>query len=444
MRNFVSHKQACQLLHNKFVVVLGSSNQRAIYKDLVLLLQKDKFLTLKQLQTKGEMNFEQDCLVEGGCQSKLHNGISYREVRQFQSDHHLVRFYFLTRIYSQYMESVLEDFRQGLKPDVVVINSCLWDISRYSRNWTGDYKENLHRCFEELKTILPEETLVIWNLTMPLGEKIKGGFLVPEVPSIWKGFYFVRTFIHHMASQLRFDVIEANFFSGTLADAYNLDVVDLHFHFRFSLHRRTNDGVHWDNVALRRITSVLLRHAADAWGVALTSPPDASGKNKTTHTNMLQISLPIFLVYTWCLLYTDTALESIFFPLKCVLLFACRAQCGRDQALGQYQQKCVFKELQFLASLADRRPARIHYSDHREILFPHSQGYGDVRCHPGPRPHPPMYRRVPLPPPPPSLNYRFPYGNRPARSGKFSSQTLSIIPYPHGLSFIVRKVRCHT
>ncbi|XP_029944304.1 PC-esterase domain-containing protein 1A-like [Salarias fasciatus] len=251
MRSFVSHKQASQLLHNKFVVVLGDSNQRAIYKDLVLLLQKDKFLTLKQLRTKGEMSFEQDCLVEGGCLNKLHNGIAYREVRQFQSDHHLVRFYFLTRIFSRYMESVLEDFRQGLKPDVVIINSCVWDISRYSRNWIGDYKENLHTFFEELKAILPEETLVIWNLTLPLGEKIKGGFLVPE--------------IQHMAPQLRFDVIEANFFSGTLADAYNLDVVDLHFHFRFSLHRRTNDGVHWDNVAHRRITSVLLQHAADAW-----------------------------------------------------------------------------------------------------------------------------------------------------------------------------------
>uniref|UniRef100_A0A672H2H1 Family with sequence similarity 113 n=1 Tax=Salarias fasciatus TaxID=181472 RepID=A0A672H2H1_SALFA len=262
MRSFVSHKQASQLLHNKFVVVLGDSNQRAIYKDLVLLLQKDKFLTLKQLRTKGEMSFEQDCLVEGGCLNKLHNGIAYREVRQFQSDHHLVRFYFLTRIFSRYMESVLEDFRQGLKPDVVIINSCVWDISRYSRNWIGDYKENLHTFFEELKAILPEETLVIWNLTLPLGEKIKGGFLVPE--------------IQHMAPQLRFDVIEANFFSGTLADAYNLDVVDLHFHFRFSLHRRTNDGVHWDNVAHRRITSVLLQHAADAWGVVLMSPLDAS------------------------------------------------------------------------------------------------------------------------------------------------------------------------
>jgi len=33
----------------------------------------------------------------------------------------------------------------------------------------------------KLKTLLPEETLVVWNMTMPLGKKILGGFLVPEV-----------------------------------------------------------------------------------------------------------------------------------------------------------------------------------------------------------------------------------------------------------------------
>lgn len=77
------------------------------------------------------MSFEQDCLVEGGSLDKMHNGVEYREVRQFQSDHHLVRFYFVTRIYSRYMRSILEDFRQGLKPDVVIVNSCVWDISRW-------------------------------------------------------------------------------------------------------------------------------------------------------------------------------------------------------------------------------------------------------------------------------------------------------------------------
>lgn len=79
---------------------------------------------------KGEMSFEQDCLVEGGCLSQMHNGTAYREVRQFRSAHHLVRFYFVTRIYSRYMMSILEDFHSGLKPDLVIVNSCIWDISR--------------------------------------------------------------------------------------------------------------------------------------------------------------------------------------------------------------------------------------------------------------------------------------------------------------------------
>jgi len=54
-------------------------------------------------------------------------------------------------------------------------------VFRYSSSWIDDYKEKLHRFFDGLSRVLPEETLVIWNLTMPLGERMKGGFLVPEV-----------------------------------------------------------------------------------------------------------------------------------------------------------------------------------------------------------------------------------------------------------------------
>lgn len=79
---------------------------------------------------QGELSFEQDSLVEGGQLGPMTNGTEYREVRQYRSDHHLLRFYFLTRIYSPYMESILEDFRQGLKPDVIIISSCVWDITR--------------------------------------------------------------------------------------------------------------------------------------------------------------------------------------------------------------------------------------------------------------------------------------------------------------------------
>ncbi|XP_048039903.1 PC-esterase domain-containing protein 1A-like isoform X2 [Megalobrama amblycephala] len=259
-------RPVAQLLHNKFVVVLGDSIQRSVYKDLVLILQRDSYLSLSQLKNKGEVSFEQDCLVEGGRLGRMNNGTAYREVRQYRTDHHLVRFYFVTQVFSRYMESILADFEQGIKPDLVIVNSCVWDISRYSHQWASEYKENLNKFFRKLKAILPEESLVVWNVTMPLGKKIVGGFLVPE--------------IQHMGPTLRFDVIEANYFGATLANNFGFDVLDLHFQFRFSLQHRMHDGVHWNSVAHRKITCLILEHVAQAWGVEL---PKLDQINADTH-----------------------------------------------------------------------------------------------------------------------------------------------------------------
>lgn len=69
--------------------------------------------------------------MEGGRLGEMNNGTQYREVRQYRTDHHLVRFYFITRTFSQYVESIISDFEKGIKPDLVVVNSCVWDISRW-------------------------------------------------------------------------------------------------------------------------------------------------------------------------------------------------------------------------------------------------------------------------------------------------------------------------
>lgn len=60
---------------------------------------------------------------------------------------------------------------------------------------------------------------------------------------------------------------------GQMANDYGLDVLDLHYQFRQSLQHRMSDGVHWDVVAHRRISSLVLQHAADAWGVTLEEVP---------------------------------------------------------------------------------------------------------------------------------------------------------------------------
>ncbi|XP_067097010.1 PC-esterase domain-containing protein 1A-like [Osmerus mordax] len=248
----INHGQASDLLRKKCVIVLGDSIQRSVYKDLVVLLQKDNLLTVAQLKKKGEMEFEHDCLLEGGI---MNNSTGYREVREYRSDNHHVRFYFITRIFSEYVESILEDIRCGLKPDLVVVNSCIWDISRHNRPWELDYMNNLKQFFKQLKSVLPKESLVIWTLTMPVGNNIRGGFLVPEIA--------------HMGSTLREDIVEANSVSRSVASGFGLDVLDLHNHFCSQLQHRTKDNVHWNAQAHRQISTLLLQHTAQAWGVAL-------------------------------------------------------------------------------------------------------------------------------------------------------------------------------
>ncbi|XP_056005395.1 uncharacterized protein LOC130050192 [Ostrea edulis] len=240
-----------QLLRNKFIVIIGDSNQRAIYKDLVLLLQKNDFISGRQLRTKGEFCFENDTLIEGGRKSHMNNGKGYREVRQYQTDCHLLRFYFVTRCYSTYVESILSDLSGELQPDVVIMNSCLWDISRYGSNGVDEYKENLTTLFDRFKQCLSEDTLVIWNTTLPIAKDIRGGFLVPEVD--------------FMKKTLRLDILEANFFAKQVVAAHGFDIVDLHYHLRHCLDRRADDGVHWDKRAHRHMTNLLLTHITDAW-----------------------------------------------------------------------------------------------------------------------------------------------------------------------------------
>lgn len=119
--------------------------------------------------------------------------------------------------------------------------------------------------------------------------------------------------IEHKASHLRFDVIEANFYSGTLADIYGMDVLDFHFHFRFSLQHRTKDGVHWNAIAHRRMTSLLLRHTAEAWGVIMPCQQKAIGEEKHCTHSHTETSTPT--VSQYMLTFRRTAVLGCSFSL---------------------------------------------------------------------------------------------------------------------------------
>jgi len=247
------------LLRNKSVCIIGDSVQRTIYKDFVTLLQKNSFATVMGLKAKGEETYMNDELVDGGIRVGLHNGTTYKEHRLYETPNHSVRFFFVTRAWDEYWEhAVMPTLILDPKPDVIIVNSCLWDLTRYGpRGGVESYKDSLKRLLDEMKANMPPETLFIWNTTLPLSsdpEKIHGGFLVAEV-SVQDKMY------------LRLDILEANKFASELVAEYDYDVLDMHYWFRGHQEHRVRDGIHWDNEATRQMTNMLLTRIADSWGV---------------------------------------------------------------------------------------------------------------------------------------------------------------------------------
>lgn len=55
----------------------------------------------------------------------------YTEERVFNKRDAQASFYFITRVYDDYVKKVIKKITSGQKPDVLVINSFLWDITRF-------------------------------------------------------------------------------------------------------------------------------------------------------------------------------------------------------------------------------------------------------------------------------------------------------------------------
>lgn len=237
------------LLANRRVVLMGCSNVRAIYKDLICIYQKDEFISNQKLRLKMEDSSFGDVLVSHG---KKHNGRDYREERLYTRKKTSIAFYFLTRVYSDYVKSILAGMIRDNVPDVIIVGSCLWDITRWGPNGVKEYKENLKKFFSELTRILPSTSLVMWLTAAPLAQDVRGGFLIPQ--------------LEFLKYSLRFHVLEANTFCRETADKYGIDVVDVHYHLRMLLEHRAEDGIHWLPLAVRLCTNLVLTHIALSWG----------------------------------------------------------------------------------------------------------------------------------------------------------------------------------
>ncbi|GFW41369.1 PC-esterase domain-containing protein 1A [Trichonephila clavipes] len=102
-------------------------NIRALYKDFLCLLHQTQFISKCILRKKMEDTVFGDKLVFHGPQS---NGRNYREEREATYETTKVSFFFLTRVFDDYVKSVIKKITHKSDPDVIIINCCLWDITR--------------------------------------------------------------------------------------------------------------------------------------------------------------------------------------------------------------------------------------------------------------------------------------------------------------------------
>ncbi|KAF2888236.1 hypothetical protein ILUMI_17937 [Ignelater luminosus] len=234
-----SSVQAKRLLERKFIYFYGSSNIRALYKDLVWLLSNGSLTPLDKLKVKNEISYAGDIRVSNG---HIHGGRNYEEVREYNKDPY-IKFQFITRLNLPSFVNAVKEFPKD--PDILVINSCVWDLSRWGSDGVSQFKENIIETFILLRSALPN-THIIWLTTFPINFNCKGGFLTEEIK-----------FIRNM---LPYHVVFANKYASEIANFFNLDVLDLHYHFRFLSNHHSEDGIHWDSIAIRYATNLLLTH----------------------------------------------------------------------------------------------------------------------------------------------------------------------------------------
>ncbi|CAF3404508.1 unnamed protein product [Rotaria socialis] len=237
-----------QLLNDKYVLILGDSVVRGLYKDLVKFSHVDDFLSDEELRVKGEKRFFGDRLINGGVQKGLTNGIDYEEVREHTSGgHRRTRYYFLTRCYSSYMKNVIfNDIKnQTIKPDIIIMNSCLWDISRYGVYSMRSYKRNVDSIMGSFRQMLPD-ALFLWLSALPVSNSSKGGVIVPSAE-------YVRPIIPGL-------IRDGNYYCSQICNIHSVLYVDIHKILSNMLHLRQADGIHWSAIGNRIINEIILNH----------------------------------------------------------------------------------------------------------------------------------------------------------------------------------------
>jgi len=276
-------KEARAVLANKHVAIIGGSNMRGLYKDIVWLINDDSIIPKEILGEKSEARFpdfdgqkwaksrkrisarirkkfnddNRDHLIgnEG-----LHPGRTYKEPRFYYSkkSNIMINFLFVTRVWTPEIDKWLckQEDVQDQKLDLIIMNSLLWDVNRWGPNGIDEYKKNLAKLLARVKTVLAPDGMFIWLTAQPGSPELNSQAMETS------GLEFQKT-------TTRFNVIQANFYTAHEVANAGFEVIDLHYYFLLQTFRRNRDGIHWSPEANRYVTNLLLTHISLANSIPL-------------------------------------------------------------------------------------------------------------------------------------------------------------------------------
>lgn len=295
---------ARQLLKNKYILILGDSVQRTVYKDVVALLHNSEMLTQRELAQSCEKEHRGDQLVAA---TMKNIGDKFMEVREYaghesNGGYVLIRYVFMSRIWESNgdTQELLDALTSDHFPDVLLVNSLFWDVSKYGDRSIIDsetkmkrfigFENNLHKfikyfenreaqiCKTGEKSQLRNPCLKIWRSTMPISETANTEPLTGTKSNMVK---------------LVEEISHTNYWAEQIIQSYNWDIIDAQFWFRQNyIEHRSDDGIHWNAKAHRWLTNIILTHIAIEWGIGL--PTFLHGKNtnneKTFHVQIVDTS----------------------------------------------------------------------------------------------------------------------------------------------------------
>ena len=205
--------------------------------DLVALLHNSEMLTQRELAQSCEKEHRGDQLVAA---TMKNIGDKFMEVREYVDDGYvLIRYVFMSRIWESNgdTEAILDSLTSDHFPDVLLVNSLFWDVSKYGDKPTKDsitkmkrftgFETNLHRFIKYFecreKSICMKETsprkpcLKIWRSTMPISETANTEPLTGTQSNMVK---------------LVEEISHTNYSAEQIIRAYNWDIIDAQFWFR--------------------------------------------------------------------------------------------------------------------------------------------------------------------------------------------------------------------